>query len=56
MVEIKDQLRGNFKHVVDSLNYADLIINEIQNQLYGLLININDNNYDLTYNLFKDLK
>ena len=55
-MEIKDHLRENFKQVVDSLNYADLIINEIENQLNRLLININDNNYDLTYNLFKDLK
>ena len=52
-MEIKDHLRGNFNHVVDSLNYADLIINEIENQLNGLLININDNN-DVQYNVLLD--
>lgn len=33
-----------------------MIINEIENYLNLILIDINDNNYDQTYNLFRDIK
>jgi hypothetical protein len=45
-VDIKDNLKQHFKSVIDSLNYVEMIIIEIENKLNSLLVDINENNYD----------